>query len=113
MSVQKWSDQIWIAQTSADPVFSEDIEFLQQKAAGTSMAPHMVIDLSGVSHLNSSNLSQLLRLRKRIIDTDAQLRLTGPQDPVWAVFISTALDRVFQFQPDTSTALAELQLRDS
>ena len=63
-----------------------------------------------VTHLNSSNLSQLLRLRKDVIDREARLRLAGPPDHVWAVFLATGLDKVFDFATDTSTALAELQI---
>jgi anti-anti-sigma regulatory factor len=51
-----------------------------------------------------------LRLRKAITDRKAQLRLTAPGDPVWAVFLTTGLDKVFQFSHDTTTALAELQI---
>ena len=110
MPVQKWSDHIWVACLADDPPFSEDLDELHEKALTVESMPDVVLDLSGVDHLNSSNLSQLLRLRKRMKDREAQLRLAGPSDNIWALFLATGLDKVFQFNEDTSTALADLQI---
>lgn len=111
MAIQKWSEQIWIATLSRDPEFIEDMETLHQAAHSDQFVPDMVLDLSTVEHLNSSNLSQLLRLRKLLTEQDAQLRLIAPPDHVWALFLATGLDRIFQFSTDKMTALAELQMK--
>ena len=110
MPIQRWSDRIWVVQLGTDPVFSEEIDSLREQATKAKPCPDMVLDLSSVKYLNSSNLSQLLRLRKVAIDHDTQIRLAGPSDQVWAVFLTTGLDKVFEFSADTSTALAELQI---
>ncbi len=110
MPVQKWSDHIWVARLADDPPFSDDLDELHEKALTNDFMPHIVLDLSNVEHLNSSNLSQLLRLRKRMADREAKLRLAGPSDLIWALFLATGLDKVFEFNEDTSTALADLQI---
>jgi len=94
-----------------DPAFTEDMEHLSDQACAPDRMPDLILDLSAVVHIGSSNLSALLRLRKSAIDRETKLRLTAPPDPVWAVFLTTGLDKVFQFSHDTSTALAELQIR--
>ena len=55
-------------------------------------------------------LSQLLRLRKAAIDGNAKLLLASIPDSVWAVFLTTGLDKVFEFARDVATALASLQI---
>ena len=110
MPVQKWSDRIWVVQANPDPMFTEDIDYLHDRAPVQGSMPDVVIDLSGVESLNSSNLSQLLRLRKTLQDSSARLRLAAPSDAAWAVFLSTGLDKLFDFKSDTTTALADLQI---
>ena len=110
MSIQKWSDNIWVIRLNEDPAFTEDLDQLSEQSLGPDRFPHLVLDFSAVESVCSSNLSALLRLRKNVIDRNAQLRLTSPTDSVWAVFLTTGLDKVFQFTHDTPTALAELQI---
>jgi anti-anti-sigma factor len=110
MSIQKWSDQIWIVRLIDDPAFTEDMDHLAHQALAPDPMPHLVLDLSGVVNICSSNLSSLLRLRKSAIDRETHLRLTAPSDQVWAVFLTTGLDKVFHFAHDTSVALTELQI---
>jgi anti-anti-sigma factor len=110
MSIQKWSDRIWIVRLQDDPAFTEDMDHLADQVNAPDRMPDLVLDLSGVGHVCSSNLSAMLRLRKSAIDRQARLRLTAPPDPVWVVLLTTGLDKVFEFTHDTSTALAELQL---
>jgi len=112
MPVQQWSDRIWITQLGDEPGLSEDLQAAFDQAHRANPTPHMIVDLSSVAHVNSSNLSQLLRLRKLAIDSDAKLRLAGPNDTVWAVFLATGLDKVFEFRPDVTHALADLQIKE-
>lgn len=112
MPLQKWSDQIWLCQMSPEPSFSEEIDTLIQQFKKADDKPHVVIDLSGLAGLNSSNLSQILRARKAINDGGRKMRVSGPTDAVWSLFLTTGLDKVFQFAPDTMVALAELQISE-
>lgn len=113
MPIQEWSSGIWLVQLCDDPNFAEELDTLHDRLRRTDDMPHVVVDLANVQHLNSSNLSQLLRLRKSAVDGEAELRIASPCDAVWAVFMATGLDKVFEFTTDTTTALAELQINDS
>lgn len=110
MPVQKWSDRIWVVQLSGDPGFTEDLDDLRSRVPATQPVPDLVLDLSAVEHLNSSNLSHLLRLRKTVIDAGTRMRVAAPNNRVWALFLSTGLDKVFEFNEDTTMALADLQI---
>ncbi len=110
MPIQMWSDRIWLTQLGNEPILSEDLTNLRERANKADPTPDMVLDFSEVTHLNSSNLSQLLRLRKLAVDRGVRLLLAAPPDSVWAVFLTTGLDKVFEFVVDVSTALAGLQV---
>lgn len=110
MPIQEWSENIWVAQVGDEPAFSEDLGILRDRIDRQDALIHVVIDLAGVTHINSSQLSQLLRVRKTMIDNDAQLRLASPNEQVWAVFLATGLDKVFTFCEEVSAALAQLQM---
>lgn len=110
MPVQKWSDRIWVVTLASDPVLSEDLGYLHEQAASHGEMPDIVLDLAGVDEIQSKHLSSLLRLREHAVSRDTRLRLVGPKDHVWAVFLTTGLDKVFQFVEDTPTALAQLQM---
>ncbi len=110
MSIQKWSDRIWVVRLNDDPAFTEDLDQLNERILSPDMMPHLVLEFAAVDSIVSSNLSALLRLRKNAIDREINLRMTSVSDSVWAVFLTTGLDKVFHFVPDTPTALAELQL---
>lgn len=110
MPIQRWSDQIWLVTLGNEPALSEDLIGVRDQAKSSDNAPDIVLDLAGVTQLNSSNLSQLLRLRKLAIDRDTRLKLAAISDGIWAVFLTTGLDKLFDFAGDVTTALAALQI---
>ena len=65
MGIQDWSDTIILADLNDDPLFTEEIaliiERLEQKPKS------VVLDMSEVDFLNSSNIAKILRLRKMMI----------------------------------------------
>lgn len=107
-----WSDNIILAHLSDEPALSEELNSIADRIASTEdeQKPHVVLDFSRVTYINSSNVSQLLRLRKLLDAAGHELRLCGLTDDVWSVLIVTGLDRLFRFEPDTLTALAGLQI---
>jgi len=110
MTIQHWSEYLWLVQLGDDPAFADDLDTLHADLTDAGQMPHIVLDLSDVQHVNSSNLSQILRVRKLAIDGETRLKLCCPTDAVWAILLATGLDKVFDFSGDTATALAELQL---
>jgi anti-anti-sigma factor len=110
MPIQHWSDRIWVVSLSDEPALSEDLNAVKDESSRVKPHPDVVIDMSGLSHINSSNLSQLLRLRKASADSGTRLRLAGVPDVLWVVFLTTGLDKVFEFAEDVPSALAGLQI---
>lgn len=113
MPINKWSDNILIAEFSNEPAFSEDIDVLfRELDQCEDDLPHVIVNLQGVTRLNSSNLAQLLRLRKRLLINGKGMRMCSVDDKVWSVLLMTGLDAVFEFTDDVSTSLASLQIEE-
>ncbi|MDX2131320.1 MAG: STAS domain-containing protein [Planctomycetota bacterium] len=109
----EWSDTIVITELADEPALSEDMHaLLDRLQAASDRVPHVVLNFGQVTYVNSSNLAQLLRLKKVLHERDAQLRLCSLSDQVWSVFMVTGLDKIFRFAPDPMTALASLQMED-
>jgi anti-anti-sigma factor len=111
MPITDWSDRIIIAEMSDEPAFSDEIDALLRRLEECDVGgPDVIIDLKGVTYLNSSNLAQLLKIRKKIIMDKRRLRICSATDGVWSVMLTTGLDSIFTFTDDVSTSLASLQL---
>lgn len=110
MPIQHWNENIWLAQLPEEPALSDELRQLIKSLSDASPRPHLVIDLSQIKRINSSHLAELLRVRKLCIDGDTHLRLAAPTNAVWAVILTTGLDKVFEFNEDVSTALAAVQM---
>jgi hypothetical protein len=119
-----WSDNIAVVELLDEPALSEELSALIQRGEGTDggrpakggtdvkagKLPHVVLNFAAVTYMNSSNLGQLLRLRKLLADQSRQLRLCSVGEDVWQILMVTGLDKVFRFSPDPLTALAGLQI---
>lgn len=120
MSINDWSDDIQIAELQDDPSFSEDMTSLATRyqavidavKAGRTAPPvaDLVLDLRRVHFLNSTNIAQLLRLRKLAMTAGARIRMCSVSDRIWGVLLATDLDRIFDFSEDSTTALVALQM---
>lgn len=109
-----WSDNIIVTELADEPSLSEELNILIDRlTAGAGRLPSVVLNFANVTYVSSSNLAQLLKLRKVLADSGSSLRLCSVSDEVWSVMMVTGLDKVFQFAPDPLTALAGLQLEDS
>jgi anti-anti-sigma factor len=110
-----WSENIVIAELGDEPALSDELAAVIDRLIATPnpKVPHVVLNFGSVTYVNSSNLAQLLRLRKRLLEAGRQIKLCSVSDEVWSVMMVTGLDKVFRFAPDPMTALAGLQLEDS
>ncbi|MCL4743029.1 MAG: STAS domain-containing protein [Phycisphaerales bacterium] len=110
-----WSDSIVVAELADEPALSDEFNALFERLgdAPPDKMPHVVLNFANVTYVNSSNLAQLLRLRKMLADAGRSLRVCSVTDEVWSVLMVTGLDKVFKFAPDPLTALAGLQLEDA
>ena len=113
MPIRDWSETIVIAALNDEPMLSEDLDSINRRIeAAEDAGPDVIVDLENVTYLNSSNIAQLLRLRKALDRLDARMRLCGVHDAVWSVMLVTGLDKVFSFNDDVTTSLASLQLME-
>ncbi len=114
MPINEWSDDIFIAEMSDEPVFSEEMSALMKHMEQREdRLPRIIVDMKDVTYLNSTNIGQLLRLRQALLNGRSKLRVCSVKDPVWSMLLITGLDKVFEFADDVSTALASLQIEES
>jgi anti-sigma B factor antagonist len=79
----------------------------------TSGRHEVVVDLSGVSFLDSSGLGVLVTAHKRARAAGGELRLASCQPAVATIFQITALDRALSIHPTVAQALAVERLQAS
>lgn len=111
MPMQEWSESIVVADLQDDPQFTDDINTLLD-AVESRPEVDVVLNFSGVTFLNSSNIAKLLKLRKMLsVNHGRKLKLCGITTHVWGVFLVTGLDKIFEFADDVASGLASLQMR--
>lgn len=110
MGIQDWSDSVIVVDLQDDPQFSDDLNTLSDLIQKRNHCD-VVLDLSGVQYVNSSNIAKLLKLRKLLqSDYPGRLRLCGVNTGIWGVFLVTGLDKIFEFHDDVPSGLASLQI---
>lgn len=68
-------------------------------------SPHIVIDLEGVSFVDSTGLGSVISGLKQVRSKDGELRLAAPNQQVRVVLELTTLDRVFPYYATVEEAL--------
>lgn len=109
-----WSDDIVVVELAEDPQLSDDLTAIIDRVAESDRqaVPHVVLNMALVGYIKSSNLAQLIRLRKLLNEAGRSLRLCSVDSRVWQVMTVTGLDKLFEVSPDPMTALASIQLGD-
>jgi MFS superfamily sulfate permease-like transporter len=96
-----WADDIVLANLADEPALSDELGTILERLEAIGepeRLPHLVLDFSGVTYINSSNIAQLLRLRQALEPAGRHLRLVAVEGDV------------LSFSPDTLTALASVQI---
>jgi anti-anti-sigma factor len=101
MSIEQRPD-VWIARVGEAPNFTDELSSLKEQLSIADPYPNVIIDMTNIKAIDSSNLSQLLRMRKQITDKGVVLVIVSVRDPIWNVILTTGLDRLFKFAPDIS-----------
>ena len=65
----------------------------------------LVVDLSGVSYIDSSGLAVLIEAMQNVAAYGGKFALAGLQESVRPIFEIARLDQVFRIFPDTAAAL--------
>ncbi len=70
-------------------------------------APRILIDMSGVSYIDSSGLAVFIETLQRVLGYGGRFAIFGLQETVRNIFEIARLDQVFQIFPDEAAAAAE------
>ncbi len=108
-----WSSDIAIANLADEPALSDELGSLIERVEQESGTPHLVLDFHEVSYVNSSNIAQLLRVRKMLEAQSRRLVLCSVTDEVMSVLVVSGLNKLFDCAPDTLTAIASVQIEDT
>ena len=63
MTIQNWSDNVFLVELADDPQFTDDLTALLEAVENNSQLD-VVLNFQNVHFLNSSNIAKLLKLRK-------------------------------------------------
>jgi len=69
--------------------------------------PRMVVDLSGVTYIDSAGLAALIEAMQKVEGYGGKFLLAGLQETVRSIFEISRLDQVFHIFPDVDAALAK------
>jgi anti-sigma B factor antagonist len=69
--------------------------------------PRLVIDMEGVSFVDSTGLGSVIAALKLVRSSKGDLRLAAPNQQVRVVLELTTLDRVFTYYPSVEDALTD------
>jgi anti-anti-sigma factor len=112
MSIQNWSENVIVVEAADDPQFTDDMDSLLAMVSDR-LDQDVVVDLSPVNSINSSNIAKLLKLRKQVVESSRRkLRLCGVNTHVWGVLLMTGLDKVFEFADNVALGLASVQIEN-
>lgn len=107
-----WSDHILIANLADEPALSDELTTIAESLEKAETPPSVVLDFAQVSYVNSSNIAQMLKLRRSLQEVNRTLTICSLTDHVWSTLMITGLDKVFTFAPDLATAIAGVQIDD-
>ncbi len=87
-----------------------DPELIEAAAEQLAAKGVLVIDLSGVSYLNSTGINTLVRINAQANVQEQRVMFAAPTHMVSGVFRTTRLDKFFEVRGAVDDAVAQLQL---
>ncbi len=108
MSIQDWSENIIVVDLADDPQYTDDLDNLMIEE---DLAPHhVVLDFQNVTFINSSNIAQLLRVRKQLHDKQRSLSFCSLSNDLAGVMKVTGLDLLIPIHDSVAMAIAQTQI---
>jgi anti-anti-sigma factor len=107
MPVHEWSSRVMLADLRDEPQFTQDLQSLSDRLDISPIG--VVLNMQGVTYLNSQSIAAMLQLRQRLVKLEQKLVICGVPDRVWGIMVLTSLDKVFTFTPDVPSALSAIQ----
>jgi len=107
MGIQDWSEDTILVDLSEEPEMGNELITVTEMVRDRGDCD-VLIDFSDVDIVTSSNLSRLLKLRKKLSDSGHKLVLCSVSAATKGIFMITGLDGNFEFANDKSEVLASL-----
>ena len=112
MSIEYAGEEIVVAVLTDEKILEE----MQIQALESSFLPlieqnsplQLILDFSNVKFLTSSVLGLLIRISKKIYETEGVFRLCCIQPKIFEIFKITRLDKIFEIYPTRQDALEGL-----
>ena len=103
----RWADKDAIVSVAGEINLARSNQFQEDVAAVVSDGPkRLVLDLSGVTFMDSSGIASLVKMLSRVRAAGASMHLAGMSDRVRSLFEITRLDQVFKIYATCDEALA-------
>ncbi len=103
-----WNETVCVAHLADDPSFGDEMEELERELEEEPR--HAILDMATVTFVNSSNLAQLVGLRKLLSETGCRVALCAVKDELWRAFELSRLDKLFSRYESVPLALAAVQI---
>ena len=72
-----------------------------EQAVGAALPRQLILDLSGVTFMDSSGIAVLLRAYRRASEIGAAVRVTVVPEQAWKVLKTAGLERLMTFESET------------
>ena len=111
ISVEYASKAVIISFTDEKILEDKDITALQESIMSVieqSQKINLILDFRNVKYLSSAVLGLLIRISKRIYETEGHLRLCNINPKIYEIFRITRLTKTFDIYKDIESATEEL-----
>ena len=112
MGLRKESQQgceYWIAKLSTGRLSDNRVDVIRSDLLTMPLGSTMVIDFSDVNFVGSSGLGRLIKLLKLARACKVSIVVVGLQQPIWALFELTKINRILPVHRDIEAWLEELR----
>jgi len=97
------TDEKILEETDIQAIESTIMPLIEQTAS-----INLVLDFSNVFFLSSAVLGLLIRISKKVYESNGQLRLCSINKKIFQIFTITRLDKIFDIHEDRQSALDSL-----
>ena len=112
----EYSENATIVTPTDEKILEEkDIQTLQESIMSVieqSERINLILDFRNVRFLSSAVLGLLIRISKKVYESDGQLKLCGINPKIYEIFKITRLTRIFEIYKDVKEAVGNLSRPD-
>ena len=101
VSIVQFADRRILDELAILEISEELSKLVESKAGG-----NVVLSFKSVEHLSSAALGMLITIKKKVEETQGNLKLSDINPQIFEVFKITRLNKVFDIQPSLDKAIA-------